>query len=63
MRHEIGQLLAKLFLVLILVEFLIPPVLVEHELREAPVLNDAVRQPGRQFVNAFHQIHFRRLLR
>lgn len=67
MCHSIGQIVSKLFLKLflglILVEFLIAPVLVEHELREAPVLNDAVRQPGGQLVDPFHEIHFGRPLR
>ena len=58
-----SQRLSPLVFGLVVVQSLVAPVFVEHELREASVLNDAVRQPGRQFVDPFDEIHFRRALR
>lgn len=55
--------IALLVVVLVVVQLLVAPVFVEHELREASVLNDAIRQPGRQFMDPFDEIHFRRALR
>lgn len=57
-----SQRLSPLVFGLVVVQLLVAPVFVEHELREASVLNDAVRQPGRQLVDPLDEIHFRRAL-
>lgn len=57
-----SQRLSLLVVGLIVVQLLVTPVFLEHELREAAMLNDAIRQPGRQFVDPLDEIHFRRAL-